>query len=185
MATRAFSDIPRIEYEGPKSKNPLAFKHYHADEKLGGKPLRDHLRFAVCYWHTFRNPLGDPFGVGTAIRPWEDGSNSVANAQRRVRVAFENALKLMVDIFEQGLQRKGAQARTRALSISALCVGGNFTMDAEDAVKAAGFVQCDNILGVHFDTFPPIQINHGEAFAKFQAAGKKLHLLNIGESHKL
>ncbi|MGD1084058.1 MAG: metal-dependent hydrolase [Verrucomicrobiota bacterium] len=70
------------------------------------------------------------------------------------------------------------------LAFAALCVGGNFTMDAEDAVKAAGFVQCDNILGVHFDTFPPIQINHGEAFAKFQAAGKKLHLLQIGESHK-
>jgi xylose isomerase len=94
MATQAFSDIPRIEYEGPKSKNPLAFKHYHATEKLNGKTLRDHLRFAVCYWHTFRNPLSDPFGVGTAIRPWDDGSNSVANAQRRVRVAFEFIEKL-------------------------------------------------------------------------------------------
>ena len=94
MATPAFPDIARIEYEGPKSKNPLAFKHYHATEKLDGKTLRDHLRFSVCYWHTFRNPLSDPFGVGTALRPWDDGSNSVANAQRRVRAAFEFIEKL-------------------------------------------------------------------------------------------
>src|SRR5579862_9568016 len=94
MATQVFSNIPKIKYEGPKSKNPLAFKHYHATEKLNGKALRDHLRFAVCYWHTFRNPLSDPFGVGTAIRPWDDGTNSVANAQRRARVAFEFIEKL-------------------------------------------------------------------------------------------
>src|SRR5207244_6378929 len=83
-----------IQYEGPKSKSPLAFKHYNADERVAGKPMREHLRFAVCYWHTFRNPLSDPFGVGTAIRPWDDGSASVANAQRRVRAAFEFIEKL-------------------------------------------------------------------------------------------
>jgi L-ascorbate metabolism protein UlaG (beta-lactamase superfamily) len=70
------------------------------------------------------------------------------------------------------------------LAFAALCIGGNFTMDAADAVKAAGFVQCDNILGVHYDTFPPIKIDHQEAVERFQAAGKKLHLLKIGASHK-
>jgi len=94
MTTEAFSDIQRIDYEGLKSKNPLAFKHYDATAKIDGKPMRDHLRFAVCYWHTFRNPLSDPFGVGTAVRPWDDGSNSIANAQRRARVAFEFIEKL-------------------------------------------------------------------------------------------
>ena len=94
MATQTFPDIPRIQYEGSTSKNPLAFKHYDAAGKIDGKPMRDHLRFAACYWHTFRNQLSDPFGVGTAIRPWDDGSNSVANAQRRVRVAFEFIEKL-------------------------------------------------------------------------------------------
>src|SRR6266478_256121 len=94
MAKPAYPDITRIEYEGPKSKNPLAFRHYHSTEVIDGKPMRDHLRFAVCYWHTFRNPLSDPFGVGTAIRPWDDGTNSVANAQRRARVAFEFIEKL-------------------------------------------------------------------------------------------
>src|SRR2546426_428225 len=93
-ATPAFPDVSKISYEGPKSKNPLAFKHYNASEKIAGKTMCDHLRFAVCYWHTFRNPLGDPFGVGTGLRPWDDGSNSGENAQRRVRVAFEFIEKL-------------------------------------------------------------------------------------------
>ena len=61
-----FPEIDRIRYEGPDSKNPLAFHHYNADEKVGGKSMRDHLRFSVVYWHTFRNPLSDPFGPGTA-----------------------------------------------------------------------------------------------------------------------
>ncbi len=90
----AFPQIPKIQYEGPQSKNPLAFKHYNPDEVVAGKTMRDHLRFSVVYWHTFRNSLSDPFGVGTAIRPWDDGSNSVKNAQNRARVAFEFFEKL-------------------------------------------------------------------------------------------
>ena len=94
MSKGAFPKISKIQYEGPRSKNPLAFQHYNAAEPVDGKSMRDHLRFAVCYWHTFRNPLSDPFGVGTAVRPWDDGSNSVENAQRRVRAAFEFIEKL-------------------------------------------------------------------------------------------
>lgn len=90
----AFPKISKIHYEGPKSKNPLAFKHYNPDEILEGKKLKDHLRFSVTYWHTFRGQLADMFGVGTALRPWEDGTNSVAMAQKRVRVAFEFMEKL-------------------------------------------------------------------------------------------
>ena len=70
------------------------------------------------------------------------------------------------------------------LAFAALCIGGNFTMDAPDAVRAARFVKCDEIVGVHYDTFPPIKIDHEEARKKFQAAGKKLHLLKIGESRQ-
>jgi xylose isomerase len=92
--SQAFPKISRIPFEGPRSKNPLAFKHYNPDEIVEGKTLRDHLRFSVVYWHTFRGTGGDPFGVGTAIRPWDDGSNSVPNAQRRARVAFEFIEKL-------------------------------------------------------------------------------------------
>jgi xylose isomerase len=90
----AFPKISKINYEGSGSRNPLAFKHYNAEEIVEGKTMKDWLRFSVVYWHTFRNPLADPFGMGTAIRPWEDGTSSVKNAQNRVRVAFEFIEKL-------------------------------------------------------------------------------------------
>ena len=92
--TSAFPDISTISYEGPRSKNPLAFKHYDADEIVDGKSMRDHLRFSVTYWHTFRGTGADPFGPGTMLRPWDDGSASVENAQKRARVAFEFFQKL-------------------------------------------------------------------------------------------
>jgi L-ascorbate metabolism protein UlaG (beta-lactamase superfamily) len=71
---------------------------------------------------------------------------------------------------------------TTKLTFAALCIGDHFTMGVEDAVRAAGFVQCNEILGVHYDTFPEIQINHAQAQEKFKAAGRTLHLLKIGES---
>ena len=95
----AFPDIPKIQFEGPKSKNPLAFKHYNADEVVAGKKMEDHLRFGVAYWHAMRNSLADPFGVGTAQRPWDDGTDSIANAQRRVWACFEFMDKLGVDYY--------------------------------------------------------------------------------------
>jgi xylose isomerase len=90
----AFPNIPKIQFEGPKSKNPLAFKHYNPDELVEGKTMRDHLRFSVVYWHTFRGRGADVFGAGTMIRPWDDGSETLRNAQKRVRVAFEFIEKL-------------------------------------------------------------------------------------------
>jgi L-ascorbate metabolism protein UlaG (beta-lactamase superfamily) len=69
------------------------------------------------------------------------------------------------------------------LTFAALCIGDNFTMGIEDAVKAAEFVRCNEILGLHYNTFPPIQINEENAVQKFSAAKKRLHLLLPGESH--
>ena len=89
-----FSDVPKIGYEGPESKNPLAFKHYNADEIVDGKTMREQLRFSVCYWHTFRGTGADPFGAPTLQRPWDDGSDSVDNALIRVDAAFEFMEKL-------------------------------------------------------------------------------------------
>jgi xylose isomerase len=89
-----FPEIPKIQYEGPKSKNPLAFKHYNPDEVVEGQTLKELMRFAVAYWHTFRGTGSDPFGAPTMVRPWDDGSDSVANAQKRVEVAFEFIDKL-------------------------------------------------------------------------------------------
>jgi xylose isomerase len=90
----ALPKFPKISFEGPKSKNPLAFKHYNPEEIVEGKTMKDHLRFSVVYWHTFRGTMSDPFGAGTAIRPWDDGSNSVENAKNRAHVAFEFIQKL-------------------------------------------------------------------------------------------
>lgn len=95
----AFPQIPRIEFEGPDSKNPLAFKHYNPDQEIGGKKMRDHFRFAVAYWHTLRNGLADPFGGPTALRPWDDGSDSIENARNRARVLFEFLDKMQIDFY--------------------------------------------------------------------------------------
>lgn len=97
--SEAFPDIPKIQFEGPKSKNPLSFKHYNADEVVGGKKMRDHLRFGVAYWHTMRNSLSDPFGAGTSQKPWDDGSDNIENVKNRARVCFEFMEKLGVDYY--------------------------------------------------------------------------------------
>jgi len=70
----AFPEISKIPYEGPTSKNPLAFRWYNASEKVEGRTMAEHLRFAVVYWHTFRGTGSDPFGAATMLRPWDDGS---------------------------------------------------------------------------------------------------------------
>jgi len=71
---------------------------------------------------------------------------------------------------------------TTKLMFAALCIGGNFTMGVEDAVRAAEFIRCHEILGVHYDTFPEIKINHLKAQEKFTSSGRNLHLLKIGEA---
>lgn len=94
-----FPEVEKIGYEGLDSKNPLAFRHYNPDEKVESKPMREHLRFSVAYWHTFRGTGADPFGPGCARRPWEDGTDSVDMASKRVRVAFEFMEKLGVPYY--------------------------------------------------------------------------------------
>ncbi len=90
----AFPDIAKIRYEGPESKNPLAFRHYDENELVEGKSMKDHFRFSVAYWHTMRGTGADPFGPGTMLRPWEAKTDSVENAISRARVAFEFIEKL-------------------------------------------------------------------------------------------
>ena len=95
----AFPDIQKIRYEGPQSKNALAFRHYNESEVVAGKTMKDHLRFGVAYWHTMRGTGSDPFGPGTMLRPWETGCDDVDMAQKRVRVAFEFMEKLTNPFF--------------------------------------------------------------------------------------
>jgi len=88
-----FPGIGRIPYEGPGSDNPLAFKVYDAKRKIGDKTMEEHLKFAVCYWHTFTNAGQDPFGPGTRRFPW-DRDTAMASAEARVDAAFEFFSKL-------------------------------------------------------------------------------------------
>ncbi len=89
-----FPEVSKIEYEGPDSTNPLAFRWYNPEEQIEGQSMRDLFRFSVCYWHTFRGTGSDPFGAPTLQRPWDDGTDSLDNAKKRVEVAFEFMEKL-------------------------------------------------------------------------------------------
>ncbi len=95
----AFPDVEKIRFEGTQSKNMLAFHHYDENEVVEGKPMKEHFRFAVAYWHTFRGAGADPFGPGTMVRPWEAAEDSVKNALNRVKVAFEFMEKLGVHYY--------------------------------------------------------------------------------------
>lgn len=91
MTTGFFGDIGKIEFEGPESTNPLAFRHYNPNEVVSGKRMEDHLRFAVCYWHNFTWPGGDPFGGQTFDRPWfaDRMGDTMDAAKLKADVAFE------------------------------------------------------------------------------------------------
>jgi xylose isomerase len=94
-----FPGIERIRYEGPESKNPLAFRYYDPDRTVLGKRLSDHLRVAVCYWHTFAWPGSDIFGAGTFDRPWFKPGNPLELAELKLRTAFEFFEKLGAPFF--------------------------------------------------------------------------------------
>ena len=88
-----------IPFEGPDTDNPLAFHFYDADRVVLGKPMADHLRFAVCYWHTFCGTGADPFGPGSLERPWFGDNDPLALAERKLDVAFEFFEKLGAPYF--------------------------------------------------------------------------------------
>ena len=94
MSKTFFPKVGNIQFEGPASRNPLAFKHYNPDEVVEGKSMKDHLRFAVVYWHTMRGSGGDMFGWGTADRPWQTGEGNVKQAIARARAMFEFTSKI-------------------------------------------------------------------------------------------
>ncbi|WP_218311488.1 xylose isomerase [Alteromonas antoniana] len=89
-----FNDIAPIQYEGPDSTNPLAFKHYNAQEKVLGKTMEEHLRFASCYWHNFCWDGADVFGGSTFNRPWLQPGDAMERAKQKADVAFDFFAKL-------------------------------------------------------------------------------------------
>ena len=94
-----FPGIGKIPFEGRHSDNPLAYKWYDEDKLVAGKSMKDHLRFAVCYWHTFCNTGNDPFGPGTKAFPWDAAADPVQRAKDKMDAAFEFITKLGVPYY--------------------------------------------------------------------------------------
>jgi len=116
MAEPFFPDIERIRHEGAQSQNPLAFRFYDAQRVVGGRRMQDHLRFAVCYWHSFGWPGSDVFGEGTFARPWLQPGDPMALARRRTEVAFEFFEKLGAPYFTFHDRDVAPEGRTLAES---------------------------------------------------------------------
>jgi xylose isomerase len=118
-----FPGIGKIPFEGPKSDRPLAYKWYDEKRVVAGKTLKDHLRYAVCYWHTFCNTGGDPFGPGTKLFPWDKATDPVGRAKDKMDAAFEFMTKLGVpyycfhdvDLVEEGPSLSDYEKRLQAL----------------------------------------------------------------------
>ena len=96
MSADYFAEFTTVRYEGPDSTNDLAYRYYDKDRVVLGKRMEDHLRFAVCFWHTFCWPGSDVFGGGTFRRPWHAGPNdsTAARAKRDAALAFVEKLDL-------------------------------------------------------------------------------------------
>jgi len=97
--TEFFEGIDEIPFEGADSDNPLAFKYYNPTEKVGDKTMREILRFAVAYWHTFNEQGGDPFGWGTRVYPWMNYDDPIDRARAKMDAAFEFITKLQVPFY--------------------------------------------------------------------------------------
>ena len=94
-----FPEIKEIKYEGPESKNVMAFKYYNKDEVIGGKPMREHLKFAMSYWHTLKAQGLDMFGGDTMDRAWNRYDDALEQAKARADAGFEFMQKIGMDYF--------------------------------------------------------------------------------------
>lgn len=94
MSRSYFPNVPRITFEGRDSDNPYAFKHYDANRTIGGKTMKDHLRFAIAYWHSFCGTGGDPFGPGTKMFQWNSATDPVQRGKDKMDAAFEFIAKI-------------------------------------------------------------------------------------------
>ena len=97
--TEYFSKIPEIKFEGEESANPFAFKFYDENKKVLGKSMKEHLRFATCYWHTFTWPGLDPFGGQTFDRPWMQAGDEMKMAEMKLDAAFDFFTKIKTPFF--------------------------------------------------------------------------------------
>jgi xylose isomerase len=119
-----FPGIAAIPYEGPESDNPLAFKYYDAKRMVAGKTLKEHLRFAVAYWHSFCGTGSDPFGMATKDFPWATASDPIARAKEKMDAAFEFITKLGAgfycfhdfDLVEEGTSVAESERRLQVMT---------------------------------------------------------------------
>ena len=94
-----FPDVSKIVYEGKETDNPLAFRYYDPKKVVAGKTMEEHLRFSMAYWHTLTGDGTDMFGVGTAVRPWDNLSDPMEIAKARAYAAFEFMDKMQIPFF--------------------------------------------------------------------------------------
>lgn len=94
-----FPSVGKIPFEGRESDNPLAFKFYDPEKVIGGKTMEEHLRFAVCYWHTLCAKGSDPFGVDTQVFAWDEAADEMSAARLRMDAGFELFSKLGVPYY--------------------------------------------------------------------------------------
>ncbi len=95
----SYFNVEKIKYEGPMSKNIFAFKHYNPDEIVMGKPMKEHLKFSMAYWHTFDAMGNDAFGGPTMFREWDKEQDPMKKAKVRVKAAFEFMEKIGMEYF--------------------------------------------------------------------------------------
>lgn len=114
-----FKGVSKIKFEGRDSDNPLAFKYYDANKKVGKKTMEDHFRFATAYWHTFCGTGGDPFGPGTKDFPWNRAGDAMQRGVDKMDAAFEFMTKIGTpfycfhdyDLVEEGPTLKESEKR--------------------------------------------------------------------------
>ena len=89
-----FPGVGKVKFEGRESDNPLAFKFYDENKLVAGKTMKEHMRFAIAYWHTFCGTGEDPFGPGTQLFPWANGNSAMDRMQNKMDAAFEFITKI-------------------------------------------------------------------------------------------
>lgn len=99
MSNEVFKGINKIQYEGKETKNPLAFRYYQPQQIVAGKTMKDHLRFAMAWWHTLCANGGDPFGAGTISHAWDHISDPVAKGKVKMDAGFEFMEKCGIDYY--------------------------------------------------------------------------------------
>ena len=94
-----FKTIPQVKFEGIESDNPLAFRWYDENKVVAGKSLKEHLRFACAYWHSFSNGGADPFGEPTHLFPWDTKTDAIERAKDKMDAAFEFITKMNLPFY--------------------------------------------------------------------------------------